>query len=156
MKNLVILIGNVGNDIELKHFEGGGCVGRLSLATSFSYVSTKTNEKVTETEWHSVVIRNKQAETLQKYVKKGDKLSIDGRLKTRKYTDGQGVERYTTEIICESFVFLTSHSQTNTAAAPAQAAAPAAGTGTAPATQSSTPAYNEFQNNAEDPDDLPF
>jgi len=105
--NKVILIGHTGTEVKMHYFEGGGSVGNFSLATNESYTNRTTGEKVTNTEWHNIVVRNKAAEICEKYLKKGDKVYIEGRLKTRKWQDDKGVDRYTTEIQCSEFTFLT-------------------------------------------------
>jgi len=111
MKNLVILIGNTGDDIKMHHFENGGCIARFPLATSSSYTNKQTGEKVTNTEWHQCVARNKGAELLEKYVSKGDRLYIRGNITYRKWTDSNGVEKYSTEINVDDFTFLTTKNQ---------------------------------------------
>jgi single-strand DNA-binding protein len=105
--NKVMLIGHTGDDVKMNYFEGGNCIGRFPLATNETYVNKSTNEKVSNTEWHNIVVRNKAAEICEKYLKKGDKVYIEGRLKTRKWTDDQGNDRYSTEIQCTDFTFLT-------------------------------------------------
>ncbi|GAA4294649.1 single-stranded DNA-binding protein [Aestuariibaculum suncheonense] len=105
--NKVMLIGHLGDEVKMHYFEGGGCVGRFPLATNETYVSKQTNERVTNTEWHNIVVRNKGAEICEKYLSKGDKVYIEGRLKTRKWQDESGNERYSTEIQCTDFTFLT-------------------------------------------------
>ena len=105
--NKVMLIGHLGDDVKMHYFEGGGCVGRFPLATNETYVSKQTNERVTNTEWHNIVVRNKGAEICEKYLSKGDKIYAEGRLKTRKWQDESGVERYSTEIQCTDFTFLS-------------------------------------------------
>jgi len=105
--NKVMLIGHTGDEVKMHWFEGGGCIGRFPLATNDSYVNKTTGERVTSTEWHNVVVRNKAAEICEKYLKKGDKVYIEGRLKTRKWQDDQGKDRYSTEIQCTDFTFLT-------------------------------------------------
>ena len=105
--NKVMLIGNLGDDVKMHYFEGGGCVGRFPIATSETYTSKQTNERITNTEWHNVVVRNKGAEICEKYLSKGDKVYIEGRLKTRKWTDDKGNDRYSTEIQCNEFTFLS-------------------------------------------------
>ena len=105
--NKVMLIGHLGDEIKMHYFEGGGCVGRFPLATNESYVSKQTNERITNTEWHNIVVRNKAAEICEKYLSKGDKVYIEGRLKTRKWTDDKGNDRYSTEIQCNDFTFLS-------------------------------------------------
>ena len=105
--NKVMLIGHLGDEIKMHYFEGGGCIGRFPLATNETYTSKQTNERVTNTEWHNIVVRNKAAEICEKYLSKGDKVYIEGRLKTRKWTDDKGNERYSTEIQCNDFTFLS-------------------------------------------------
>tara|TARA_R110002050_G_scaffold99806_4_gene206824 strand:+ start:2172 stop:2618 length:447 start_codon:yes stop_codon:yes gene_type:complete len=105
--NKVMLIGHLGDEVKMHYFEGGGCVGRFPLATNETYTSKQTNEKVTNTEWHNIVVRNKAAEICEKYLSKGDKIYVEGRLKTRKWQDESGKERYSTEIQCTDFTFLT-------------------------------------------------
>lgn len=105
--NKVILIGNVGDDVKIHQFDDQNKIGRFPLATSESYTSKESGEKVTQTEWHNIVVRNKLAEIFEKFVKKGDKLYVEGRLKTRKWQDQNNQDRYTTEIIVSDFTFLT-------------------------------------------------
>ncbi|MBW1295240.1 single-stranded DNA-binding protein [Aquimarina litoralis] len=105
--NKVMLIGHTGDEVKMHYFEGGNCIGRFPLATNDSYVNKTTGERVTSTEWHNIVVRNKAAEICEKYLKKGDKVYIEGRLKTRKWQDEQGKDRYSTEIQCTDFTFLT-------------------------------------------------
>ncbi len=105
--NKVMLIGHLGDEVKMHYFEGGGCVGRFPLATNETYVSKQTNERVTNTEWHNIVVRNKAAEICEKYLSKGDRIYVEGRLKTRKWQDDSGNERYSTEIQCTDFTFLT-------------------------------------------------
>jgi single-strand DNA-binding protein len=111
--NKVMLIGHTGDAIKMTYFEGGGCIGRFPLATNETYNNRTTGERVTNTEWHNIVVRNKGAEFCEKYLKKGDKVYIEGRLKTRKWTDDQGNDRYSTEIQCTDFTFLTPKNSDN-------------------------------------------
>lgn len=105
--NKVMLIGHLGDEVKMHYFEGGGCIGRFPLATNETYTNKQTNERVTNTEWHNIVVRNKAAEIFEKYVSKGDKVYIEGRIKTRKWQDDSGNDRYSTEIQCTEFTFLT-------------------------------------------------
>lgn len=105
--NKVMLIGHTGDDVKMHYFEGGGSIGRFPLATNEVYTNKTSGQKVENTEWHNVVVRNKAAEICEKYLKKGDKVYIEGRIKTRKWQDDKGVERYSTEIQCTDFTFLT-------------------------------------------------
>ncbi len=85
--NKVMLIGHLGDDVKIHRFEDGGCVGRFPLATNETYMNKQTNERVSNTEWHNIVLRNKAAEICEKYLSKGDKVYIEGRIKTRKWQD---------------------------------------------------------------------
>lgn len=121
--NKVMLIGHLGDDVKVTYFEGGGCVGRFPLATNETYLNRQTNEKVTNTEWHNIVVRNKAAEICEKYLKKGDKVYVEGRLRTRQWQDDSGQNRYTTEVQVTDFTFL-SNPPAEREASPAPAAAP--------------------------------
>ena len=105
--NKVILIGHLGDDVKMHYFDGGGCVGRFPLATNESYTNKSSGEKVTQTEWHNIIVRNKAAEICEKYIKKGDKIYIEGKLKTRKWQDSDQKDRFSTEIIVNEFTFLS-------------------------------------------------
>ena len=109
--NKVMLIGHLGDEVKLHYFEGGGCVGRFPLATNETYTNKQTNERITNTEWHNIVVRNKAAEICEKYLTKGDRVYIEGKLKTRKWQDEKGMDRYSTEIHCTDFTFLTTKSE---------------------------------------------
>ena len=112
--NKVILIGHTGDDVKMNYFEGGNCIGRFPLATNEEYVNRTTGERVSNTEWHNIIVRNKAAEICEKYLKKGDKVYVEGRLKTRKWTDDKGMDRYSTEIQCQEFTFLTPKNESQT------------------------------------------
>lgn len=105
--NKVMLIGHLGDEVKLRYFDNGGCIGRFPLATNESYISKQTGEQVTNTEWHNIVLRNKAAETCEKYLNKGDKLFVEGRIKTRKWQGDDGNPRYSTEIHVDEFTFLS-------------------------------------------------
>jgi single-strand DNA-binding protein len=105
--NKVMLIGNLGDDVKMHYFDDNNCVGRFPLATSESYVSKQTNERIVNTEWHNVVVRNKAAEICERYLSKGDKIYVEGRIKTRKWQDDSGNDRYSTEIHVTDFTFLS-------------------------------------------------
>ena len=105
--NKVMLIGHTGDDVKMHYYEGGGSLGRFPLATNDEYTNKSTGERITNTEWHTVVVRNKAAEICEKYLKKGDRVYIEGRIKTRKWVDDRGNDRYTTEIHCNDFKFLS-------------------------------------------------
>lgn len=114
--NKVMLIGNVGNEIKVHQFDDQNKIGNFPLATSESYTSKETGERISQTEWHNIVVRGaKLVEVFEKYVKKGDKLYVEGRIKTRKWQDQNGQDRYTTEIILNEFTFLTPKGQSGMA-----------------------------------------
>lgn len=144
--NKVMLIGHLGEDVKMHYFEGGGSIGRFPLATNETYTNKQTNERITNTEWHNIVVRNKAAEICEKYLSKGDRVYIEGRLKTRKWQDDKGNDRYSTEIHCTDFKFLTTRkeSEANTSAQPQQVEKP----------QAKQDSVNEPI--GEDNDDLPF
>ena len=148
--NKVMLIGHTGDEVKMHYFDGGGCIGRFPLATNEDYVNKSTGEKVSNTEWHNIVVRNKAAEICEKYLSKGDKVYIEGRIKTRKWQDDKGMDRYSSEIQCLEFTFLTpkdqSGSQTpNATQQPQNAEKP----------KTNTPSSaNKVQE--EEEDDLPF
>lgn len=105
--NKVMLIGHLGDEVKLHYFEGGNCIGRFPIATNESYTNRQTGEKVTNTEWHNIVVRNKAAEICEKYLKKGDLIYVEGRLKTRQWQGEDGATRYTTEVQVTDFTFLS-------------------------------------------------
>ncbi|TXG36874.1 single-stranded DNA-binding protein [Seonamhaeicola maritimus] len=145
--NKVMLIGHLGDEVKMHYFEGGGCIGRFPLATNETYTNKQTNERVTNTEWHNIVVRNKGAEICEKYLSKGDKVYIEGRLKTRKWQDDNGNERYSTEIQCNDFTFLSTRKESENNAASSKPA------------PAQNPVANNQQPAASEPvqdDDLPF
>ena len=98
--NKVILLGNLGRDPETRYTTGGDAVTNLNIATSEQW-KDKSGEKQERTEWHRVVLFGRQAEVAGEYLKKGRSVYIEGRLQTRKYTDKDGVEKYSTEIVAD-------------------------------------------------------
>lgn len=145
--NKVMLIGHTGDDVKMHYFEGGNSIGRFPLATNEEYTNKTTGERISNTEWHNIVVRNKGAEICEKYLKKGDKVYVEGRIKTRKWQDEQGNDRYSTEIHCTDFTFLTPKSEqtgkTGNAAAPSNS-------------QDSAPQDYSPKPSVEENDDLPF
>ena len=107
MINKVILLGNVGKDPEVKYFDNESSVANFSLATSETYTN-KNGEKVTNTEWHNVQAWRGLAKVVEKYVKKGDLIYIEGRIKTRSYDDKDGNKKYITEILADEMKMLGS------------------------------------------------
>ena len=102
--NKVILIGNLGRDPEIRSMQNGGKVANLSLATSENWKDKNTGERREKTEWHRVVIfDDRLIDVVEKYVTKGSKLYIEGQLQTRKWTDKDGAEKYSTEVVLQRF-----------------------------------------------------
>lgn len=144
--NKVMLIGHLGDEVKMHYFEGGGCIGRFPLATNETYTNKQTNERVSNTEWHNIVVRNKAAEICEKYLSKGDKIYVEGRIKTRKWQDDSGNDRYSTEIQVTDFTFLTNKNESEATQGNAQAK---------PTQQAPKPETPNTQP-IEDDDDLPF
>ena len=106
--NKVILIGNLGRDPEVRYTPSGSAVCNVTLATTRSWKSKESGEKVEETEWHRIVFYDRLAEIAGEYLKKGRSIYVEGRLKTRKWTDKDGAEKYTTEVIAQEMSMLGS------------------------------------------------
>lgn len=104
--NKVILIGNLGADPEVRYAPSGAAVCSITVATSESWTDKNTNERKEQTEWHRVVIYQRLAEIAGEYLRKGSKVYIEGKLKTRKWQDKDGVDRYTTEIVANELQML--------------------------------------------------
>ncbi len=104
--NKVILIGNLGRDPEVRYTPSGAAICNVSIATTRNWKDKNSGEKVEETEWHRVVFYDRLAEIAGEYLKKGRPVYVEGRLKTRKWTDKDGAEKYTTEIIAEQMQLL--------------------------------------------------
>jgi single-strand DNA-binding protein len=142
--NKVILIGHLGDEIKMHYFDGGNALGRFPLATNETYTNKQTGEKVTTTEWHNIVVRNKLAEICEKYLKKGDKVYCEGRIKTRQWQAEDGSKRYTTEIHVVDMTFLTTKHDLN---------APVSET---PSKSKETLKPESSANDTDNEDDLPF
>ncbi|MEC9375678.1 MAG: single-stranded DNA-binding protein [Pseudomonadota bacterium] len=140
--NKVILVGNLGKDPETKFMPSGDCVCNFSLATSDSWNDKQSGEKVERTEWHNIVMFRRLAEVAGEYLRKGSQVYIEGKLKTRKWQDKNGNDRYTTEIEAREMQMLGSRGGSNMSSAPA-----------APKSASSVPQQSEAQ---EFEDDIPF
>jgi len=110
--NKVMLIGHLGDDVKMHYFDGGNCIGRFQLATNEVYINKSTNEKITSTEWHNLVVRNKAAEICEKHLSKGDKIYVEGRIKSRQWQAEDGTTKYTTEIQVTELTFLTTKKET--------------------------------------------
>src|SRR6478609_4182500 len=102
--NKVILVGNLGKDPEVRHTQDGKAIVNLSVATSENWRDKQTGERKEKTEWHRVVIFNENlGKIAEQYLKKGAKVYVEGQLQTRKWTDQQGVEKYSTEVVLQNF-----------------------------------------------------
>jgi single-strand DNA-binding protein len=153
--NKVILIGNVGVDPEVRYLPNGNAVATISLATSESWKDKNTGEKQDRTEWHRVVCFNRLGEIVGEYVRKGSKLYIEGSLRTRKWQDQQGQDRYTTEIVASDIQMLDNRAGGGSVASyddMPQAHGEAYQTSSAPKNQPASPA-NVFDGLD---DDIPF
>ena len=106
--NKVILIGNLGKDPEVRYAPSGSAICNVTIATSRQWKDKTSGERQEETEWHRVVFYDRLAEIAGEYLKKGKSVYIEGRLKTRKWTDKEGQDRYTTEIIAQEMTMLGS------------------------------------------------
>lgn len=103
--NKVILVGNLGKDPEVRHLENGTAVANFPLATSESY-KDKNGERVSTTDWHNIVLWRGLAEVSEKFLKKGDKVYVEGKLKTRSWQDQEGNTKYTTEVVADNMTML--------------------------------------------------
>lgn len=113
MVNKVILIGNVGADPEVKYLDGGTAVARIRLATTESYKDRNTGERIDQTEWHNLVLWRGLAEIAEKYIKKGHRLYIEGRIRNRSWEDKDGTKRYSYEIQVDNLNMLTPKSESS-------------------------------------------
>ena len=165
MINKVILVGNVGIDPEVRTLENGAKVARVRLATTERLFDRQANETKEHTEWHTVTLWRGLADVVDRYVRKGSQIYVEGRLRTREWTDRDNNKRYSTEVIADEMKLLGRRSdapQQEQSAAPAPSPYQGSGYG-----QQSQPSYGAPQNTpapqapvtpppADDPDDLPF
>jgi len=136
--NKVILIGNLGKDPEVRHLDNGRAVANFSLATSESY-KNKEGERITNTEWHNIVLWTPLAEIAEKYLNKGKQVYIEGRLTTRSYDDKEGNKKYITEVVGQNLTMLGTRGESDQ-----------------PAQQSSSVAQEKPGEVEDEIDDLPF
>ncbi len=167
--NKVIILGNLGNDPETRYMPSGGAVTNISVATSESWKDKQTGQETERTEWHRVVFFNRLAEIAGEYLRKGSKVYIEGSLRTRKWQDQNGQDRYTTEIVASDMQMLDSRGESGAGQANAgfdayaqmpeaqgfggapASSAPAASQPSQPAAPSApSPAGSDFE------DDIPF
>ncbi|MFT7155841.1 MAG: single-strand DNA-binding protein [Parvicella sp.] len=149
--NKVMLLGNLGKDPETRHLENGTTVTSFSIATSESYKDRTSGEIITQTDWHNIVLWRGLAEIADKYVKKGDKVFIEGKLRTRTWQDQEGNNRYTTEVIGDNMVMMGKNDNSGQNPQGGNTAQPAQPNTTTP-TATSPPASESES----DDDDLPF
>jgi single-strand DNA-binding protein len=153
--NKVILVGNLGRDPETRVFPDGGSICNVTIATTYQWKDKTSGERQEETEWHRIVFRGRLAEIAGEYLRKGRQIYVEGRLKTRKYTDKDGVEKYATEIVAEEMKMLGTREGMGDGgggdaaprSAPARSASPAAGK---PAAAKSSTSFDDMD------DDIPF
>ena len=163
--NKVIVIGNLGRDPEVRYTPNGAAICNVSIATTRNWKDKSSGEKVEETEWHRVVFYDRLAEIAGEYLKKGRPVYVEGRLKTRKWADKDGVEKYTTEIIANEMQLLVGRegmgapgggeeeggeSRQGYARPPAAARAPAAAAPRAAAPSKAASGFDDMD------DDIPF
>jgi len=145
MVNKAIIVGNLGRDPELQHTSSGSAVTRLSVATTRKWKNKQTGESQEETEWHRVTVWGAQAEPCSKFLSKGRKVYVEGRIRTTKY-EKDGMERYSTEIVADTVQFLDSRLSQPAEAEPQSA--PRESSQSAPVEANSTPLPAD--------DDIPF
>lgn len=154
--NKVILIGHIGGDPEVRYMPNGNAVATLSVATTEAWKDKQTGDKQERTEWHRVVCFNRLGEIAGEYVRKGSKLYVEGSLRTRKWQDQQGQDRYTTEIVASDIQMLDGKGPTGSPDMPAQPAYQAATQASRPQSQSARPAPAQQEILEELDDDIPF
>ena len=151
--NKVILVGNVGNDPEVRYMSNGNAVANVSIATSESWKDKGTGEQQERTEWHRVVFFNRLGEIVEQYVKKGSKLYVEGRLQTRSW-EQDGVKRYSTEIVANEMQMLDSRGgQSDSDYGQQRSAPPQQSSGGGGGSQQPQPQAGNFDNFD---DDIPF
>ena len=156
--NKVILVGNLGKDPEIKNLENGATLARFPLATSETYTDRNTNERKTITDWHNVVLWRGLATIAEKYLSKGKQVYIEGKIKTRQWTDAEGNTRYTTEIVGDQMQLLGRADNTNSASqsGASQTANQAQNMAPTVSPQAKTAEATSPANNVEEESDLPF
>lgn len=145
--NKVILVGNLGNDPDVRYTQDGRAIANVSIATSESWKDKNTGETVDRTEWHRVVFFNRLGEIVAEYLKKGSQIYVEGRLQTRKWQDKEGNDRYTTEIVANEMQMLGGRSM---GGGSSDSAPMNDNAGSAPSQSAPAPADDSFD------DDIPF
>jgi len=151
--NKAILIGRLGKDPEVRHLEGGAAVANFPIATSEVYRDRVTNEKKEQTEWHNIVLWRGLAEIAEKYLKKGDMVYVEGKLRTRSW-ERDGVTRYTTEIVGDNLTMLTPRGGNEGFSSPAPSSQ--SGESQMPSNPTVTTQVNSGNIPGGEDDDLPF
>jgi single-strand DNA-binding protein len=145
--NKVMLIGRLGDEVKMHYFDDANCIGRFPLATDESYTN-KEGDRITNTDWHNIVVRNKAAEICSKYLTKGDLVYVEGRLKNRQWKGEDGQTRYSTEVHVNDFTFLSNKRDDNKTAEAPKPKIESQPTQATPSNANLPPAEQE--------DDLPF
>lgn len=148
--NKVILIGNLGKDPEVRHLEGGVAVARFPLATSESF-KDKSGQRQEKTEWHNIVLWRGLAEVAEKYLRKGQSVFIEGKIRTSQYQDKEGNQRYSTEIVADNMTMLGGRSDSGNGSSGYQESSASTNTG-----ESSYSGGSKSVAQNDEPDDLPF
>jgi len=155
--NKVILVGNLGRDPETRYMPDGAAITNVSLATTFAWNDKQSGEKKEETEWHRIVFRGRLAEIVGEYLKKGSQVYVEGRLRTRKWQDKEGHDRYTTEIVGDTMQMLGSRAGAGEARGEARGEAKPEPKGEAPAKAAAKAAPDKPAGKFDDmEDDIPF
>ncbi|MCF8283469.1 MAG: single-stranded DNA-binding protein [Sphingobacteriales bacterium] len=140
--NKVILVGHLGKDPEVRHLENGVNVASFSLATTET-ITNKSGERQDLTEWHNIVVWRGLADVAEKYLKKGKQVYLEGKIRTRSWEDKEGVKRYTTEIVADTFTMLGKKDDGSPSSNPSS-------------TKSELPSASDIVNSSVGEDDLPF
>jgi single-strand DNA-binding protein len=149
--NKVILVGNLGRDPETKYMPDGAAITNVSIATSYQRTDKASGQKTEETEWHRVVFFSRLAEIAGEYLKKGSQVYVEGRLRTRKWQDKEGQDRYTTEIVADTMQMLGSRAGSGEPRPEPMKASEARGaTAGAPAAKKPAGKFDDME------DDIPF
>ncbi|HEX2197884.1 MAG TPA: single-stranded DNA-binding protein [Burkholderiales bacterium] len=151
--NKVIVVGNLGRDPETRYMPDGAAITNVSIATSFQWTDKASGEKKEETEWHRVVFRGKLAEVAGEYLKKGSQVYVEGRLRTRKWQDKEGQDKYTTEIMADRMQMLGSRSGAGEPRSEPRSEPPAESRVAEPKAGAKKPAAGKFDDME---DDIPF
>ena len=154
--NKVIIVGNLGRDPETRSTPGGDTLCNIAVATTESWKDKSSGEKKELTEWHRITFYRKLAEIAGQYLKKGSQVYVEGRLQTRKWTDKEGVERFTTEIIADTLQMLGSKESASTAGSSGSGPAARTGAGYQPSPSRSSAASAPSGGGRDYDDDIPF